>query len=68
MGLHFLIVNNINIILPIAIYFKVQYETERHKAVFTVKVRHGVLPKLYDPGPKGGKLQLVLYVEKKKTS
>ncbi|XP_023700256.1 beta-1,4 N-acetylgalactosaminyltransferase 1-like [Paramormyrops kingsleyae] len=31
----------------------VQYETESHKAVFTVKVRHGVLPKLYDPGPKG---------------
>ncbi|KAM9523603.1 beta-1,4 N-acetylgalactosaminyltransferase 1-like isoform 3-T6 [Salvelinus alpinus] len=31
----------------------VQFETEGHQAMFTIKVRHGVTPKLYNTGPKG---------------
>ncbi|KAJ8403951.1 hypothetical protein AAFF_G00343010 [Aldrovandia affinis] len=31
----------------------VQFETDGHLAVFTIKVRHGITPKLYNPGPKG---------------
>ncbi|KAL4655527.1 beta-1,4 N-acetylgalactosaminyltransferase 1 [Arapaima gigas] len=31
----------------------VQFETDGHQAVFTIKVRHGTTPKLYNPGPKG---------------
>uniref|UniRef100_A0AAY4EJT3 Beta-1,4 N-acetylgalactosaminyltransferase n=1 Tax=Denticeps clupeoides TaxID=299321 RepID=A0AAY4EJT3_9TELE len=31
----------------------VQFETDGHQSVFTVKVRHGVTPKLYNPGPRG---------------
>ncbi|XP_006629483.2 beta-1,4 N-acetylgalactosaminyltransferase 1 [Lepisosteus oculatus] len=31
----------------------VQLETDGHLALFTIKVRHGVTPKLYNPGPKG---------------
>nr|XP_046191214.1 beta-1,4 N-acetylgalactosaminyltransferase 1 isoform X1 [Oncorhynchus gorbuscha]XP_046191220.1 beta-1,4 N-acetylgalactosaminyltransferase 1 isoform X1 [Oncorhynchus gorbuscha] len=31
----------------------VQVETEGHQAMFTIKVRHGVTPKLYNTGPKG---------------
>ncbi|KAG5836245.1 hypothetical protein ANANG_G00252540 [Anguilla anguilla] len=31
----------------------VQFETDGHQALFTIKVRHGVTPKLYNPGPKG---------------
>nr|XP_020463481.1 beta-1,4 N-acetylgalactosaminyltransferase 1-like [Monopterus albus] len=35
----------------------VQFETEGHRAIFTIKIRHGVTPKLYDRGSKGGKTQ-----------
>ncbi|XP_076132243.1 beta-1,4 N-acetylgalactosaminyltransferase 1a isoform X1 [Alosa pseudoharengus] len=31
----------------------VQFATDGHQSVFTIKVRHGVTPKLYNPGPKG---------------
>ncbi|XP_063064720.1 beta-1,4 N-acetylgalactosaminyltransferase 1a [Engraulis encrasicolus] len=31
----------------------VQFVTDGHQAVFTIKVRHGLTPKLYNPGPKG---------------
>ncbi|KPP57849.1 hypothetical protein Z043_124379, partial [Scleropages formosus] len=31
----------------------VQFETDGHQAAFTIKVRHGATPKLYNPGPKG---------------
>ncbi|XP_066564669.1 beta-1,4 N-acetylgalactosaminyltransferase 1a [Amia ocellicauda] len=31
----------------------VQFETDGHQALFTIKIRHGVTPKLYNPGPKG---------------
>uniref|UniRef100_A0AAQ6APZ7 Beta-1,4 N-acetylgalactosaminyltransferase n=1 Tax=Amphiprion ocellaris TaxID=80972 RepID=A0AAQ6APZ7_AMPOC len=31
----------------------VQFETEGHQAVFSVKIRHGVTPKLYNTGSKG---------------
>ncbi|XP_048856178.1 beta-1,4 N-acetylgalactosaminyltransferase 1 [Brienomyrus brachyistius] len=31
----------------------VQFETDGHQAVFTIKIRHGVTPKLYNPGSKG---------------
>ncbi|KAK6319225.1 hypothetical protein J4Q44_G00104360 [Coregonus suidteri] len=31
----------------------VQFETEGHQAMFTIKIRHGVTPKLYNTGPKG---------------
>ncbi|KAM4588998.1 beta-1,4 N-acetylgalactosaminyltransferase 1 [Odontesthes bonariensis] len=31
----------------------VQIETEEHQAVFTIKIRHGVTPKLYNTGSKG---------------
>uniref|UniRef100_A0A665VVM4 Beta-1,4 N-acetylgalactosaminyltransferase n=1 Tax=Echeneis naucrates TaxID=173247 RepID=A0A665VVM4_ECHNA len=32
----------------------VQFETQGHQAVFTIKIRHGVTPKLYNTGSKGG--------------
>ncbi|CAG5981741.1 unnamed protein product [Menidia menidia] len=31
----------------------VQFETEGHQTVFTIKIRHGVTPKLYNTGSKG---------------
>uniref|UniRef100_A0A3P8TD73 Beta-1,4 N-acetylgalactosaminyltransferase n=1 Tax=Amphiprion percula TaxID=161767 RepID=A0A3P8TD73_AMPPE len=31
----------------------VQFETEGHQAAFSVKIRHGVTPKLYNTGSKG---------------
>nr|XP_019942713.1 PREDICTED: beta-1,4 N-acetylgalactosaminyltransferase 1 isoform X3 [Paralichthys olivaceus] len=31
----------------------VQFETEGHQAVFSIKIRHGVTPKLYNTGSKG---------------
>uniref|UniRef100_A0A668AUX5 Beta-1,4 N-acetylgalactosaminyltransferase n=1 Tax=Myripristis murdjan TaxID=586833 RepID=A0A668AUX5_9TELE len=31
----------------------VQFETEGHQAMFVIKIRHGVTPKLYNTGPKG---------------
>ncbi|KAM6980169.1 beta-1,4 N-acetylgalactosaminyltransferase 1 [Aplochiton taeniatus] len=31
----------------------VQFETEGHQSIFTIKIRHGVTPKLYNTGPKG---------------
>lgn len=31
----------------------VQLETEGHQAMFSIKIRHGVTPKLYNTGPKG---------------
>ncbi|XP_046881302.1 beta-1,4 N-acetylgalactosaminyltransferase 1 [Hypomesus transpacificus] len=31
----------------------VQFETEGHQAIFTIKIRHGVTPKLYNTGPQG---------------
>lgn len=31
----------------------VQFVTDGHQSVFTIRVRHGVTPKLYNPGPKG---------------
>ncbi|KAM9535190.1 beta-1,4 N-acetylgalactosaminyltransferase 1 isoform 2-T2 [Salvelinus alpinus] len=31
----------------------VQFETEGHQAMFTIKIRHRVTPKLYNTGPKG---------------
>lgn len=36
-----------------------QFETEGHQAIFSVKIRHGVTPKLYNTGSKGGKTQPV---------
>lgn len=33
----------------------VQFETEGHQASFSIKIRHGVTPKLYNTGSKGGK-------------
>lgn len=35
----------------------VQFETEGHQAIFSIKIRHGVTPKLYNTGSKGGKTQ-----------
>ncbi|XP_044033368.1 beta-1,4 N-acetylgalactosaminyltransferase 1 isoform X2 [Siniperca chuatsi] len=32
---------------------KVQFETEGHQANFSIKIRHGVTPKLYNTGSKG---------------
>ncbi|KAM3878135.1 LOW QUALITY PROTEIN: beta-1,4 N-acetylgalactosaminyltransferase 1 [Diretmus argenteus] len=31
----------------------VEFETEGHQAIFIIKIRHGVTPKLYNTGPKG---------------
>ncbi|KAF7711978.1 hypothetical protein HF521_000989 [Silurus meridionalis] len=33
----------------------IQLETEGHQALFTIKIRHGVTPKLYNTGPEGEK-------------
>lgn len=39
----------------------VQFETEGHQAVFSIKIRHAVTPKLYNTGSKEGTVQLYFY-------
>lgn len=41
-------------------WLSVQLETDGHQAMFTIKVRHGVTPKLYNTGPKGGDTLIVI--------
>lgn len=40
----------------------VQFKTEGHEAAFSIKIRHGVTPKLYNTGSIGGTQPLVCTV------
>jgi len=40
----------------------VQLDTEGHQALFTIKIRHGVTPKLYNTGPDADKGECICLI------
>lgn len=43
-------------------YDSVQLDTEGHQALFTIKIRHGVTPKLYNTGSDADKGEYISVV------
>lgn len=47
------------IIKAFCLFSTVQFGTKRHRALFTIKIGHGAIPKLYYPGPQKGEFEVM---------